>query len=201
MRAALGAADRVLLREAPIIIGVDEVGRGSLAGPVVVSAVAWSSIPENCEVQDSKRMTPKARDRAAAWVREQCHDWTIVEIWPRVIERKGIAEATRLAMKSALGEVVESGAVAVVDALDLGSAPVRVLSEIRADSRYFCVASASIVAKVHRDAIMSRLALRYPGWVWEKNKGYGTLAHRRALSSGGPTFLHRRTFSWRPVLP
>jgi len=201
VRAALGAADRILLREAPIIIGVDEVGRGSLAGPVVVCAVAWSRIPENREVQDSKRMTARARDRAAAWVRERCHGWTVVEVWPRVIERLGIVEATRLAMKSALGELAESGAVAVVDALDLGITTMRVLSEIQADGRYFCVASASIIAKVHRDAVMTELALRYPDWVWEKNKGYGTLDHRRALSSTGPTFLHRRNFSWRPVLP
>ena len=201
MRPALGRADRVLLRAARPIIGVDEVGRGSLAGPLVVSAVVWDRIPRNREVQDSKRMTAAARERTAAWIRAQCAGWVVVEIWQQTIDRLGIARVTRLAMENAVESVASPGCVVVVDALDLASGGFTTISETKADSRYFSVASASIVAKVHRDRLMTKLATRYPQWMWAKNKGYGTVAHRRALSETGPSFLHRRSFSWRPVLP
>jgi len=202
VKTALGHADRKLLREASQIIGVDEVGRGSLAGPVVVSAVAWTRIPRNPEIQDSKGMTALARQRTSGWVRQHCHGWVIVEVWPEAIDRVGIAVATRLAMESAVEELAKPGGVAIVDAVEFRAPDgLRVLSEVRADGRYFSVASASIVAKVHRDGLMTRLATSYPQWMWCKNKGYGTREHRLALSVSGSSFLHRRSFSWRPVLP
>jgi len=201
VREALGRVDRSILRNAPLIVGVDEVGRGSLAGPVAVAAVAWATIPRRREVQDSKRMTPLARERTSAWIRNRCARWIIVEVWPETIDRLGISYATRLAMESAVESLASPGCVVIADAMKLRSPDVEVRSEIRADSRYFCVASASIIAKVHRDRLMVHLAARYPQWSWCKNMGYGTVEHRRALSQTGPSFLHRNSFSWRPVLP
>ena len=201
MRSVLGDADRRILRRASRIIGVDEVGRGSLAGPVVVGAVAWESIPENAGVQDSKRLSPGARESASAWIRARCAEWTLVEVWPGTIDRVGIASAVRLAMETAVETVAGTGSVAVADAMEIHPHGLDVISEVRADARYFSVASASIVAKVHRDRLMVELDGFYPHWLWRKNKGYGTVEHRQALSETGASFLHRHSFSWRPVLP
>ena len=193
--------DRRILDGAPRIIGIDEVGRGSLAGPVVVCGVAWSSIPTDLVIRDSKQMTVRQRTEASAAIRSRALDWAVVEVWPEVIDQLGIVPATRLAMRSVARGLWVAGAVCVVDAMDLGLERERVVSEVKADSTYFAVASASVVAKVHRDGLMCRLALEYPLWGWDGNKGYGTRGHRLALQEHGPGFLHRRSFGWSPVLP
>lgn len=201
MSTALGDADRRILRRASRIVGVDEVGRGCLAGPVAAGAVAWETVPENPGIQDSKRLSPTSRERASAWIRARCTAWAVVEVWPETIDRLGIAVAVRLAMESAAEAVASPGSVVVADAMEIHPSGLEVIREIRADSRYFSVASASIVAKVHRDRLMVRLHGAYPYWLWDANKGYGTAAHRRALTGRGASFLHRRSFTWRPVLP
>jgi ribonuclease HII len=199
---ALGDEDRKLLDTAAILIGLDEVGRGSLAGPVVVCGVSFNRVPEFAGVQDSKALTPRQRARAAAWVKDACSGVVVIEVWPEIIDRINILNATRLAMRAALAAVAQPGAVAVVDAVDLGGdnpCPVHALP--RADATYFCVAAASIVAKVHRDQLMVALAADHPGWRWERNKGYPTREHREALGKHGRSFLHRRSFGRMPVLP
>ena len=193
--------DRRILEEAPRIIGIDEVGRGSLAGPVVVGGVGWSAIPGDLEIRDSKRMTARSRERAAAEIRERADSWAVAEVWPGVIDRMGIVPATRLAMRAVARRLWSEGAIVVVDAMDLGLDLPGIRSEVKADGRYFAVASASVVAKVHRDGIMGVLAPDHPFWGWERNKGYGTLEHRRALGKWGPGYLHRRSFAHGPVLP
>jgi len=197
----LGGLDRQLLENAEQIIGVDEVGRGSLAGPVVVAGVGWRVIPDESGIRDSKRLTGRQREKAAVWVKETCSRWLVVEIWPDLIDRLNILGATRLAMRAITTSLVEEGSVVVVDAVDLGDPRLPARSEIRADGRYFSVASASIVAKVYRDRLMERCARSYGLWAWERNKGYGTKEHRAALDVHGRSFMHRRSFNWRPVLP
>ena len=198
-RVALGARDRRLLREADAVIGVDEVGRGALAGPVVVCAARFEAIPVDDSVRDSKEMTAKQREATLARVLRQSAGWAICEIGPEVIDRINILEATRLAMRVAALSLTGPSSVVVTDHVVPGDLGCRVLSFKKADRDYFCVAAASIIAKVHRDRIMAAMGRRDPRWGWQNNKGYGTTAHRAALDRWGPTFSHRLSFSWTPV--
>ena len=198
---ALGSKDRDLLLGANAIIGVDEVGRGALAGPVVVCAAAFEEIPNDGEVRDSKLLSPRRRDSIAARLRNGGARWVVCEVWPELIDRLNILEATRLAMAAAARTLIAPRSVVITDYVNPGDLGCRILSPKRADRDYFCVAAASIVAKVHRDRIMVDLGRQDPRWKWERNKGYGTVDHRRALQNVGPGILHRRSFGWSPVLP
>ena len=198
---ALGSKDRDLLLGANAIIGVDEVGRGALAGPVVVCAAAFEEIPDDGEVRDSKLLSPRRRDSIAARLRNGGARWVVCEVWPELIDRLNILEATRLAMAAAARTLIAPRSVVITDYVNPGDLGCRILSPKRADRDYFCVAAASIVAKVHRDRIMVDLGRQDPRWKWERNKGYGTVDHRRALQNVGPGILHRRSFGWSPVLP
>jgi ribonuclease HII len=201
VRRTLGELDRQLLETSAVVIGVDEVGRGSLAGPVVVCAAAFDSIPIDVRVQDSKLLTAAAREALVPSLMAAARGWAIVEIWNEVIDWLNILEATRLAMRAAVTAVADPGASVVVDAMDLGDLGLNCLNAVGADREWFCVAAASILAKVHRDRVMVDLALRHPEWSWDRNKGYGTAEHRQALDRRGRSFLHRQSFAWSPVLP
>lgn len=198
-RVALGACDRRFLRNAGSVIGVDEVGRGALAGPVVVCAARFENIPEDCGVRDSKELSAKQREATATRLFELCQRWAVCEIWPELIDRINILEATRLAMRAAAAALATGSSVVITDHVALRGLGCRVVSPAKADRDYFCVAAASIIAKVHRDRIMVTLGQRDPRWGWERNKGYGTLEHRSALDAWGPTRHHRHTFAWRPA--
>lgn len=200
-RACLGSNDRRLLRSASAIVGIDEVGRGCLAGPVVVCGVRFDAIARQPRVQDSKTLTAREREEVAAWVLDRCGDWAVVEVWVELIDRLNILEAVRLAMCACARTLACPGAVIVSDGLDLRETGCAVHAPVRADATFFSVAAASVVAKVHRDQLMSELDRRYPDWGWRDNKGYGTVKHRRALQDSGRSYLHRKTFRWAPVLP
>ncbi len=200
----LGSADREHLGDRKIVIGIDEVGRGALAGPVVVGAAAFDHIPKNPDIQDSKIVPPRRRELAAAWVRANSVRWSVVEVWVELIDRVNILGATRLAMSAAARTLVRaspSDHLVIVDGVDLKDSAFSNIAEPGADARYFCVAAASILAKVHRDRLMADLASVYQHWEWQSNKGYGTVAHRRACGRHGVTFLHRRSFHFKPVAP
>jgi ribonuclease HII len=201
VRLRLGANDRSILEKADSIIGVDEVGRGSLAGPVVVCAASFETIPDDDQVRDSKQMTPRQRERVASRLCRCGARFVISEIWVELVDRLNILEATRLAMRSAALSLMTSGSVVVTDYVDPGDLGCPVESPKKADQLYFSVAAASVMAKVHRDRIMVDLGMQDPRWEWARNKGYGTLAHRRALTQHGPSGLHRKSFVWSPVLP
>jgi ribonuclease HII len=197
---ALGAMDREILRNASSVVGVDEVGRGALAGPVVVCAASFTTIPDDPGIQDSKRLSPKRRRKAVNRLRAGEVHWAVCEIWEDVIDRLNILESTRLAMRAAASVLADPDAVVITDHVDPGDIGCRVLSPKSADRDYFCVAAASILAKVHRDRIMVDLGEMHPHWEWRSNKGYGTVAHRRALQNYGSTAFHRKSFRWSPVL-
>lgn len=198
---ALGERDRAILNRARAIVGVDEVGRGSLAGPVVVCAARFDRIPDSSLIQDSKRLTAKRRQEAAVLVRETCVSWVILEVWQELIDRINILEATRLAMRAGIKAVAEPGIEVVVDHVELGDLGLPIHSFKGADGTYFSVAAASILAKVHRDGIMGELDAIDDRWDWSRNMGYGTLSHRRAIGRYGRSYLHRRSFRVSPVLP
>ena len=199
-RPCLGPADRRLLRSATSIIGVDEVGRGCLAGPVVVCGVRFAAIARQPLVQDSKTLSARQREQAAEWVVRTCSDWVVLEVWVELIDRLNILEAVRLAMRTCVRALAVPGSVAVVDAVEVGEEHTDIHSPVGADATFFSVAAASIVAKVHRDRLMVELDARHPGWGWRRNKGYGTAEHRRALAESGRSYLHRKTFRWSPVV-
>jgi len=198
---ALGELDRVILGRAKAIVGVDEVGRGSLVGPVVVCAARFDHIPESELVQDSKRLSAKRRQEAARLIRENCVSFVVVEVWQELIDRVNILEATRLAMRAGVRTLAKPGIEVVVDHVELGDLGVPIQSFKRADEKFFSVAAASILAKVHRDGIMMELGGFDDRWDWSRNMGYGTLKHRRGIGRYGRSYLHRRSFRVSPVLP
>lgn len=198
-RVAIGTRDRRLLAHADAVIGVDEVGRGALAGPLVVCAARFETIPRDAGIQDSKQLTAKQRESALARLLGLGVRWVVCEVDPAVIDRINILEATRLAMRAAALAMTAPSNVVITDHVDPGDLGCRVLSPAGADREYFCVAAASIIAKVHRDRIMTVLGCRDPRWGWERNKGYGTAEHRNALERWGTTRHHRLSFSWTPA--
>jgi ribonuclease HII len=190
-----GALDEALRCRFGVVAGVDEVGRGALAGPVVVAAVA---LPEHCEVRgidDSKRVPPGRRVALAPLIRRAAVACVLARRDVDEIDRLNILRATVEAMKEAITRLTPRPACVVVDAVALSGLDVPLIAEPRADERYLCVAAASIVAKVARDEMMVELARRYPGYGWERNKGYATREHLDALRRLGATPLHRRSFA------
>jgi len=176
------------------VAGVDEVGRGPLAGPVVAAAVI---LPPGCAVpgaRDSKTLSPARRELLADEILARAHAVGLGAASVREIDRLNILVATRLAMARALAHLTEPPDHVVVDGLrvkDLGWDHDAVVG---GDGLVHSIACASILAKVVRDRLMGRLAVRYPGYGWETNMGYGTRKHRGALERMGPTAHHRLTF-------
>jgi ribonuclease HII len=190
-----GALDQALCRRYGLVAGVDEVGRGALAGPVVVAAVALGPECSLSGLDDSKRVTPRRRERLSPEIRERAVTWALAQREVDDIDRLNILGATVAAMKEAVGALSPAPGCVIVDAVKLSDLGMPVVAEPRADSRYLCVAAASIVAKVARDSMMVLLAREYPGYGWERNKGYATAEHLAALRRLGPSPLHRRSFA------
>jgi ribonuclease HII len=190
-----GALDEALGRRYGLIAGVDEVGRGALAGPVVVAAVVLPFRFDVAGIDDSKRVPPARRAALAPRIRQLAVSWALAQRDVADIDRLNILNATAEAMRESILQLQPRPSYVVVDAVKLAGLGLPVLSEPRADERYRCVAAASIVAKVARDEMMVELARRYPGYGWERNKGYATREHLEALRRLGPSPLHRRSFA------
>jgi ribonuclease HII len=182
-----------------LIAGVDEVGRGSLAGPVVAAAVVLDGRCLVPGVDDSKCLTPPERERAAAAIRSHAVAFAVAAISPEVIDRINILEATRLAMGEALSRLRPAPDCAVVDAVRLSGFRFPCIPLVRGDCFSYAVACASIVAKVERDRMMVELDRKYPQYGFAAHKGYGVAEHLEALSAYGPSPIHRLTY--KPVLP
>lgn len=179
----------------PLLAGVDEVGRGPLAGPVVACAVIMPpDMRAIAGVDDSKRLTAEQRVRLAGKIRERALDWALGAASVAEIERLNIWHASVLAMSRALKRLKLEANHVVIDGKRMRTLPVPHTAVIHGDARCFSVACASIIAKVTRDYLMTRLALRYPGYTWERNVGYTTRAHIEGLASLGITRHHRRSF-------
>ena len=188
----------------PLVAGVDEAGRGCLAGPVVAAAVVVSPDCLIPGVDDSKRLSPRQRERLAETIRQRAVAWSVAMGDAALIDRINILEATRWAMRNALRSLSVRPGIALVDAVrldevDVGGAEVPTLPLVRADSLSFAVACASIIAKTDRDRLMTAYDRQYPGFGFASHKGYASEDHRAALRELGPTPLHRLTF--RSVLP
>lgn len=186
--------ERDLARGRPVI-GVDEVGRGPLAGPVVAAAAYLPSGHGIEGLRDSKALTEKRREKLAPIILSEARI-ALGAVSAAEIDSLGIEPATKLAMRravDALGPI--EGAVAIVDGNrppDFG--PLDVITEIKADASCPSVSAAAVVAKVTRDRAMIRLGQRYEAYGWHTNKGYGSAAHRAAIVEQGVTAHHRRSF-------
>ena len=179
----------------PLIAGVDEVGRGPLAGPVVACAVV---MPPDARaiagVDDSKRLTCAARVRLAAQIRTRALSIGLGAASVREIDRVNVYHATVIAMRRALSRLTVVPDHVLVDGKPIRSLRVEHTAVVGGDARCYSIACASIVAKVTRDRLMERLATRYPEYRWEQNAGYGTADHIRGLEARGITPHHRRSF-------
>ncbi len=176
------------------ICGCDEVGRGSLAGPVVCAAVIMPLDSLIDGVDDSKKLSPARREELSKIIKERAICFSVARIEPDVIDEINILEATRLCMKRAIEGLPLKADFAMADGnmkLDLR---IPYESIVKGDARSYTVGAASIVAKVYRDAYMREISPRYPGYGFEANKGYGTRAHIDAIRRLGPCDQHRRTF-------
>ncbi len=182
-----------------LIAGVDEVGRGSLAGPVVAAAVIMDCRCLVPGVDDSKCLTAPERERAAEAIRSSAIATAVAEIPPEVIDRVNILEATRLAMREALSRLRPVPDCAVIDAVRLSGFGFPCVPVVRGDCFSYAVACASIVAKVERDRKMVELDHDYPQYGFAAHKGYSVPEHMEALSVYGPSPVHRLTF--QRVLP
>jgi ribonuclease HII len=181
------------------VAGVDEAGRGCLAGPVVAAAVVLRPGHSLPGVDDSKNLSARVRERLAAAIKESALTWSVKSVSPTVIDRTNILDATRRAMLECLEDLHPRPDCAIVDAVRLSSLDFPCLGLVRADAVSYSVASASILAKVERDRQMRELDREYPQYGFAKHKGYGAAEHREALATYGPSPVHRLTF--RSVLP
>ena len=183
----------------PLLVGVDEVGRGPLAGPVVACAVVMPPGQRAIAgVNDSKQLDASTRERLALRIREQALVVSVGAASVREVDRINIYHATVLAMQRALARVGrglgEAPSHVLVDGKPLRTLRTAHTAVVMGDAKCYAIACASIVAKVTRDRLMHALAARYPGYAWERNVGYGTAQHREALAQLGLTPHHRRSF-------
>ena len=180
--------------------GVDEVGRGCLAGPVVAAAVV---MPANCEVhikiRDSKTMSPKMREEMFEYIMDNCVDFGIGLVPAQDIDNEGINPSVTTAMRSAVSMLVRDPDMVLVDAVEITGISIPQKGVIKGDAHIYSVAAASIVAKVYRDAIVSGMDNAYPGYGFAGHKGYGSQKHMEAIRRLGLTPEHRRTFCTRII--
>ncbi len=194
------AYERVWWAEGRVVAGLDEAGRGAWAGPVVAGAVILPPEPERllealAGVDDSKRLTPAARDRLYDCIREVAAT-AVGVIPPAVIDEIGVLNATYRAMEAALAALPQPPDALLIDYIPrrLGAWEQKRL--VRGESASLSIAAASIIAKVHRDRLLLALDEQYPGYGFARHKGYGTKQHRRAIAELGPAPIHR--LSWAP---
>lgn len=177
------------------IAGVDEAGRGPLAGPVVAAAVI---LPVRCRligVDDSKQLSASERDRLYAAIMDRAVCVGVGSSTAEEIDRVNILEATKLAMRRAIGELSPPSDYVLIDAVSLTGVAMPVRPIIKGDALSLSIAAASIVAKVTRDRLMARFHEIYPQYNFLSHKGYGTEEHLARLAEYGPSPIHRRTFA------
>jgi len=179
------------------VAGVDEAGRGPLAGPVVAAAVVFqdpAEIPPG--LNDSKKLTARKRDQLFEVLTTRSATlWAVSVQDAAVIDRLNILRATHLAMRSACAALPTPAGHALVDGLPVPNFPIPHTALVGGDALSLSIAAASIIAKVTRDRLMEHLDPQYPGYGFGKHKGYGTAAHLQALRELGPCPIHRRSFA------
>lgn len=176
------------------IAGVDEVGRGPLAGPVVATAVILPPDFAVLGVNDSKKLSEKRREELYDVILGEAVDWSIGMRDPEVIDRINILEATKEAMAEAVAGLRKRPDHVLIDALTLPSLEIPQTGVVKGDANCLCIAAASIVAKVTRDRMMAEYHKMYPAYGFDRNKGYGTKAHYEGIEKEGICPIHRKSF-------
>ncbi len=191
------------------VIGVDEVGRGAFAGPVTAAAVVFECETEylsNIGINDSKLLKPNQRKKISKLIKDGCVSYSIATVGVPVINRVGIGKATEMAFRKAISSIMDTKHLLhntkyylLVDGFHIKYIKRIGLKNqkaiIKGDRKSISIAAASIIAKVHRDSLMKRLARKYPEYGFGKHKGYGTKAHQTAIKKHGLSKVHRKSFN------
>ena len=176
-----------------IVAGIDEAGRGPLAGPVVAACCIPGPIMID-GVNDSKKLSEKKREHLYEEIIRSCLDYTVAIADENVIDDINILQATKICMEKCANNLAIMPDIVLIDAVKGLKIPYKSVSLIKADEKSYAVAAASIIAKVTRDRIMREYDAKYPFYGFASNKGYGSAAHIRAIAEHGPCPIHRRTF-------
>jgi ribonuclease HII len=175
--------------------GVDEAGRGCLAGPVVAGAVILRADRAIDGLNDSKQLDARRRQELAEHIRRDALCWSLGLAWPPEIDQVNILQATRLAMLRAVDRLKQAPELLLIDGDKTIPSSIAQRTEIKGDARIPAISAASILAKTFRDRLMAKLDKRYPGYGFAQHKGYGAQAHREAIQRLGPCRMHRRSFA------
>lgn len=177
-----------------LIAGVDEAGRGPLAGPVVAGAVILKEGEFIAGLNDSKKLSEKKREELFEEITKKAVAYGVGIVDEKCIDQVNILEATKIAMKKAIQSLAVVPEYILIDAVTLEDFPIRHAAIVKGDAKSVSIAAASIIAKVTRDRIITNLANQYPQYGFEKHKGYGTKEHIEAIKKYGACPIHRQTF-------
>jgi len=184
---------------AKYIIGADEVGRGSFAGPICAAAVKinYSHLALLTNVKDSKKLSAKKREEIFSMVEENNIEYSFNEASNTFIDQFGIKNANEKVLTDSISEIYKGSEIVYVDHFKIND--FKSISVVRGEDNCRAIALASIIAKVLRDNLMIKFSEKYPEYSFEKNKGYGTKNHREAISKYGLSNIHRKSFSLKPI--
>jgi len=178
-----------------LIAGTDEAGRGPLAGPVVAAAVIFPENYRHDSITDSKGLSALEREQLFVEITHQALSWAVGVVGWRQIDEMGILNASKLAMRQAILKLDPSPDFILSDAVGLNIMGIPQKAVIKADETIFCVAAASILAKVHRDRLMMNYHKKYPAYGFDQHMGYATKSHLSAIKEHGACPIHRKSFS------
>lgn len=180
-----------------LIVGLDEVGRGCIAGPIVCAAVILPYKYKNKNIKDSKMLSSKKREELSKIIIKNCIDYSIIEITPENVDKLNPKKSSILGMEMAINKLKISPDFALIDYEKI-STNIENISIIKGDQKSISIAAASIIAKVHRDNLMIKMSKLYPQYSFDKNKGYLTNTHKEAIKKFGPILkVHR--YSYKPI--
>lgn len=177
-----------------IVAGVDEAGRGPLAGPVVAAAVVFDRKTFHDEINDSKKLSVSKREELYEWITANCKSFNVSIVDHKEIDEINILQASLKAMKLSVEGLGIQPQLILIDGNKSFQSKTKTKTVVKGDAKSFSVAAASIIAKVTRDKIMKEVSKNHPEYMWDRNKGYGTRAHIEAVKKHGASPLHRKTF-------
>ncbi len=179
--------------------GCDEAGRGCLAGPVVAAACILPKDFHHPWLNDSKQISEKRRDLLRPVIESEAISWSVAFLSPEEVDELNVLSASIEGMHRALGQLDPQPELILIDGNRFK--PYRDIFHecvVKGDGKYLSISAASVLAKTHRDAFMLEAAAQHPEYAWDRNKGYPTAAHRKAIATHGPTELHRKSFRLLP---